>query len=126
MSRRGLPASRRRVEVPNSPLGEPLPRSEKSLLRHPGASFSGVELVSVGWPAIFGLVNVVRAVARCGRGGGRGRGSAASPASGRSEFPTGAAESYPKHHQFPTNAGRFSGISGKRWGVLRSFSGKPV
>ena len=124
MSRRGLPASRRRVEVPNSPLVLTLLSSKKSFLHHPGASFSGVGPDLVGWPPIFGLVDVAQATARCRRDGGRGRGSAASPASGRSEFPTGKRKEAGIGRGLPTAARRFHGICGFRWGVVRACGAK--
>ena len=127
MSRRGFPVSRRRVEVSNSPpypnpcrgrksrscaiLGRPFP--ESSSFRWGGRPF-------LGWSTSSGqLLDAIAA-------GHVGADSAASPASGRSEFPTGATESDPKHHQIPHQRGRFSGIRSSRWGVLSSFSGNPV
>ena len=74
----------------------------------------------MGWPAIFGLVNVVRAAARGRRDGGRGRGSAVSPASGRSEFPIGERKEAGIGRGLPTAARRFYGICGFRWGVVRA------
>ena len=52
------------------------------------------------------------------------RGSVGLAVCDRSPFPTWAAKSDTKRHQFPTNAGPFSGIFGKRWGVLSACAAK--
>ena len=50
-----------------------LPRSEKPLLRHPGALFSGAATGLVGWAPNFGLFDVARTADRGRRDVGAGR-----------------------------------------------------
>ena len=94
------------VLTPKTP-SKHVPRSKKSLSRNPGPSLSGAGLVSMGWPPSFGRVDVARASARGRRGGGRGRGSAASPASGRSKFPTWGPKGGDYGLRSPPNRGDF-------------------
>ena len=60
------------------------------------------------------------AAARGCRGGGRGRGSAVSPANVRSKFPTWRAKAEEFGACLPTESGQKGGISEGRWGVLRA------